>query len=170
MPSPDARPSAASDDTAPLDVEQVVLERYGAGARSAQAELCCPIEYDPRYLAPIPREVLERDYGCGDPSRHLRPGDAVLDLGSGAGKICYIASQIVGPGGRVIGVDFNPEMLAVAERHRQTVGDAVGWHNVEFRRGRIQDLGLDLDRLDRWLAARPVRSGADLAALEAEGA
>jgi ubiquinone/menaquinone biosynthesis C-methylase UbiE len=167
MPSPDPRFRPAGD-IPPLDVEQAVLERYGAGARSAEAELCCPAECDPRYLAAIPREVIERDYGCGDPSRHLRAGDVALDLGSGAGKVCFMASQIVGPEGRVIGVDFNPEMLAVAERHKRAVGDAVGWHNVEFRRGRIQDLGLDLGRLDRWLAAHPVRSAAEMSALEAE--
>jgi ubiquinone/menaquinone biosynthesis C-methylase UbiE len=168
MSSHDPRRGCLAEGAAPLDVERAVLERYVAGARGAEAEPCCQTDADPRYLAAIPREVLERDYGCGDPSRHLCPGEVVLDLGSGAGKTCFIASQIVGPRGRVIGVDFNPEMPAVAERHRRAVGDAVGWHNVEFRRGRIQDLALDLDRVDRWLAARPVRSSADLSALEAE--
>jgi len=56
-------------------------------------------------------EILERDYGCGDPSRFVRSGDVVLDLGAGGGKICYMASQIVGPEGRVIGVDTTAEML-----------------------------------------------------------
>ncbi|NIM61549.1 MAG: methyltransferase, partial [Acidobacteria bacterium] len=73
--------------------------------RAREAELCCPVEYDRRYLEVIPAEILERDYGCGDPSRHVRSGDTVLDLGSGGGKICYIASQIVGPEGRVVGLD-----------------------------------------------------------------
>jgi hypothetical protein len=70
---------------APLDVEGAVRERYGAAAREPEAALCCPIEYDPRYLEVVPREVIERDYGCGDPSRYVRPGDTVLDLGSGGG-------------------------------------------------------------------------------------
>ncbi len=116
----------------------------------------------------IPKEILERDYGCGDPTRHLRRGDRVLDLGSGAGKACYIASQIVGPEGRVIRVDFNADMLALARQHREKVGDAVGWHNVEFRRGRIEDLALDVEALDGWLAAHPVQSADDTVALDAE--
>ena len=64
----------------------------------------------------IPREVLDRDYGCGDPTRDIRAGESVLDLGSGGGKVCFIAAQIAGAGGRVIGVDTNSEMLALARR------------------------------------------------------
>ncbi|MEE9218719.1 MAG: methyltransferase domain-containing protein [Acidobacteriota bacterium] len=151
----------------PLDVEQAVLERYREGARQQEEDLCCPTEYDERYLEAIPDEIRERDYGCGDPTRHLRTGDTVLDLGSGAGKICYITSQVVGPQGRVIGVDFNDDMLELAEKHRQGIGDAIGWHNVEFRKGRIQDLALDLRRLDAYLAEHPVRASRDLAQLDA---
>ena len=55
------------------NLEQSVKQRYGDGARAREADLCCPIDYDPKYLEAIPAEVLERDYGCGDPSRHLRP-------------------------------------------------------------------------------------------------
>lgn len=105
--------------------------------------------------------------GCGDPTRYVRAGETVLDLGSGSGKACYIASQKVGPEGRVIGVDMNPEMLALSRKYLKEVGDRVGWHNVEFRRGRIQDLRTDLDRLDAWLRENPVRSADDLAAFEA---
>jgi len=138
------------------NVEAVVKERYRRGAREPVAELCCPVDYDPRYLEAIPREVLERDYGCGDPSRHLQPGETVLDLGSGTGKICFIASQVVGAEGRVIGVDMTDDMLAVARRAAPAVAARLGYANVEFRRGRIQDLALDLDLLDRRLAERPV--------------
>jgi len=56
--------------------------------------------------------VLERDYGCGDPSRYLRPGETVLDLGSGSGKICFIAGQGVSPTGHVIGVDENDVVVS----------------------------------------------------------
>jgi SAM-dependent methyltransferase len=92
----------------------------------------------------------------------------VLDLGSGSGKICFIAAQIAGPQGRVIGVDVNPEMLALARRAAPEVAKRVGYANVEFRRGRIQDLALDLDALDAWLARHPVTTSDGLAALEAE--
>lgn len=144
------------------NVENAVQERYSQGARELVKDLCCPVDYDPRYLAVIPEEVLERDYGCGDPSRHLREGETVLDLGSGTGKICFIAAQVVGPQGRVIGVDMTAEMLDVARRNAPVVADRLGYANVEFRRGRIQDLALDLDLLDAALASAPVRDAESL--------
>ncbi len=93
--------------------------------------------YDPRYLEVIPREVIERDYGCGDPTAYLKPGDTVLDLGSGAGKVCFTAAQLVGPSGRVVGVDINLEMLALARRYAPEVSAKLGFSNVEFWRSRL---------------------------------
>ena len=119
-----------------IEVERAVSERYGRAAQSREPELCCAVEYDSQLLAVIPDEIKERDYGCGDPSAFVREGDVVLDLGSGAGKICYIAAQIVGPTGRVIGVDANEEMLALAEKYRFEIGERIGYHNIEFRKGR----------------------------------
>ena len=110
---------------------------------------------------------LEKDYGCGDPSRYIREGETVLDLGSGSGKACYIISQIVGARGRVIGVDFNSPMLELARKYQKTIGDQLGYHNVEFRRGKIQDLQTNLELVERYLQDNPVRSVADLAKLEA---
>lgn len=107
-------------------VEAAVREAYAVGADHRVEELCCPVDYDLRYLEAIPGEVVERDYGCGDPSRYLREGETVLDLGSGAGKICFIASQIVGPEGRVIGVDMTPKMLDVARRNLPEVASRIG--------------------------------------------
>lgn len=147
---------------ATLAVDEVVKDRYRQGAQERVAELCCPVDYDPRYLAVIPDEVIERDYGCGDPSKHLNPGETVLDLGSGTGKICFIAAQVVGAQGRVIGVDMTDEMLDVARRNAPVVAERLGYANVEFRRGRIQDLALDMDRLDTELAKDPVRSAEGL--------
>ncbi len=120
-----------------LDVERAVKERYSQAAGAREEELCCPVSYDPKYLSVIPEEIRERDYGCGDPSAFVRAGDVVLDLGSGGGKICYIAAQIVGREGRVIGVDANEEMLALANEYRHSIGEQIGYHNVEFRKGRI---------------------------------
>jgi SAM-dependent methyltransferase len=152
------------------DPEAAVRERYSAAAHEREAALCCPVDYDPQVLKVIPEEVLERDYGCGDPSRHVREGDVVLDLGSGGGKICFIAAQLTGPKGQVIGIDMNDEMLALARRAAPVVAERLGFANVEFRRGRIQDLALDLDRLDAFLARHPVTTSAGLAGLEAEQA
>src|SRR4029077_1267207 len=136
--------------------ETIVRERYAAGAKERADKLCCPVEYESEYLKVIPQEVIERDYGCGDPSRYLREGEAVLDLGSGTGKICFIAAQIVGPSGKVIGVDMTDEMLEVARRNAPIVAQRIGYANVEFRKGRIQDLALDLELLDRKLKENPI--------------
>ncbi len=138
------------------DPESSVRARYSEAARVVEAALCCPIAYDPKYLEALPAEVIERDYGCGDPTPYVRPGDTVLDLGSGGGKVCFIAAQVVGPRGRVIGVDCNADMLALARRNRPIVAERLGFDNVEFRCGLIQDLRLDLDLLAAELRQRPI--------------
>lgn len=152
--------------SAVLDVESAVRERYEGAARAREAQLCCPVSYDPKYLEIIPEEILEKDYGCGDPTRYVREGDTVLDLGSGGGKICYIAAQIVGARGSVIGVDFNPEMLALARKYQGDVAEKLGYGNVKFFRARIQDLALPLDEVDSYLKANPLRSSDDLRRFE----
>lgn len=148
-------------------MEQAVRQRYSAAATKVEQSLCCPAIYEPQLLAAIPEEVQARDYGCGDPTRHLRPGEAVLDLGSGSGKICFLASQVVGPSGHVIGVDINDEMLAVARRNAPVVAERIGYANVEFRKAKIQDLTLDLDEFEQWLQQNPVCNLAGWAELEA---
>jgi len=149
-----------------MDVHESVLERYSAGARAREAELCCPVDYDPRLLEILPREIVERDYGCGDPSRYVREGDVVLDLGCGGGKICYLAAQLVGPEGRVIGVDMNDDMLALARKYQPEMAAKLGGDRVRFLKGRIQDLALDLAAADRYLAEHPIRDSRDLIAFE----
>jgi len=128
--------------------ETAVRARYSAAAVAVEPALCCPVEYATDFLSVIPDEIIAKDYGCGDPTRFVQPGETVLDLGSGAGKLCYILSQVVGREGRVIGVDCNLDMLALARKYTRTVADRVGYANVEFRYGLIQDLALDLDRLN----------------------
>ena len=155
-------------DATNADVRDGVQDRYGAGAQAVEAALCCPVDYNPQYLKIIPQDVLDRDYGCGDPSRYVREGETVLDLGSGGGKICFIASQIVGPKGKVIGVDMTDEMLALARENAPIIAERVGYANVEFRRGHIEDLKLDLDALDAWLKDNPVKSARDMENMDAE--
>jgi ubiquinone/menaquinone biosynthesis C-methylase UbiE len=145
-----------------LDFEEAVLHRYESAAKETEVGLCVPVSYDSSLLKVIPEEVIEKDYGCGNPSQYVREGETVLDLGSGSGKACYIISQIVGPRGRVIGIDFNEEMLALARKYQETVGKKLGYHNVEFHRGKIQDLRVNLDLIDQYLGSNPVRSSTDL--------
>lgn len=145
-----------------LDTESAVRERYAAAAQELEPQLCCPVDYNQTYLEAIPQEVIERDYGCGDPSKYVHAGETVLDLGSGGGKICFIASQVVGPQGKVIGVDMNDTMLQLARSSQKTVAEKVGHDNVQFFKGRIQDLAIDRDEVDRYLQANPITDESSL--------
>lgn len=143
-----------------ISAESSVKSRYAAAANEREAALCCPVDYNPKFLEVIPKEVIERDYGCGDPSQYVQQGETVLDLGSGTGKIAFIASQVVGESGHVIGVDMTDDMLKVARENAPVVAERIGFSNVAFRKGRIQDLALDLDRLDERLREEE-RTGVD---------
>jgi ubiquinone/menaquinone biosynthesis C-methylase UbiE len=154
------------DTNETLVAEQAVRQRYSQAAQKREAKLCCPVDYDPEFLKILPREIVERDYGCGDPSKYVQPGETVLDLGSGAGKICYIISQKVGASGQAIGVDVNQEMLELARKYQKEIGDRLGYHNVAFRRGKIQDLRLDLDKIDFYLRENPIQNANDLVRYE----
>jgi arsenite methyltransferase len=149
-----------------MNPESAVKQRYAAAAKAPEATLCCAVDYQGQYLENIPEEVIRKDYGCGDPSRYLKPGETVLDLGSGVGKICFIAAQIVGPQGRVIGIDMTDDMLEVARRNAPAVAERLGFANVEFRKGRIQDLALDLERLDQELKQSPITDAASFLAAD----
>ncbi len=151
-----------------LDVLESVRSRYSEGARTQVPELCCPVDYDASLLKVLPQEIIDRDYGCGDPSRFVQKDDVVLDLGSGAGKICYMASQLTGAKGRVIGVDATEDMLALAREHSGSIGEKIGWTNVSFRRGHIQDLALDHEKLAEFIRKSPVNSLAGLELLREE--
>ncbi len=149
-------------------VEAAVLRRYAAGAERVESELCCPTDgYDAQYVRLLPQEILDKDYGCGDPSRHVRPGETVVDLGSGVGKICYILAQRVGAEGRVIGLDFNDAMLSTARKYQDEMAGAFGFRNVHFAKARIQDMSLDLERARQWLDERPVTSIEQVSEFEA---
>jgi len=139
------------------DLESAVLSRYARGAQQVEQALCCPTDgYDPTYLKNIPQEIIDKDYGCGDPSAYVEQGDTVIDLGSGAGKICYILAQKVGADGQVIGLDFNDAMLNLARKYEDEMADKLGYRNVRFHKARIQDMALDLDRVEQWLQSHPV--------------
>ena len=117
-----------------LDQTRAVDDRYGAAALEREACLCTPVGFDPALLKVLPDEVVERDYGCGDPTRWVRSGDRVLDLGSGSGKNAFICAQIVGREGRVVGVDRNADMLALSRGAAPVVAEAIGYSNVDSGR------------------------------------
>jgi len=139
-----------------MDINSAVLSRYSEGANEKQAALCCPVDYDTELLKLLPQEIIEKDYGCGDPSRYVQAGDVVLDLGSGSGKVCYMAAQLVGEHGKVIGVDMNDDMLALAYKYQEEMAEKLGSDRVKFVKGQIQDLALDIHAMENWLTDNPV--------------
>ena len=122
---------------------------YGAaagGARDLATKACCCRETIPpshqAILAQIDPEILDRFYGCGSPIPSRLDGCTVVDLGCGAGRDAYLVSKLVGPRGRVVGVDMTGEQLAVARRHQAAQAERFGFarSNVDFREGRFEDL------------------------------
>lgn len=161
-----SQPSASND--LDYDIESTVRSRYQEGAREQQPSLCCPTEYAGNYTENLPAEIIAKDYGCGDPTRYVSEGETVVDLGSGAGKNCYILAQKVGESGKIIGVDFNDEMLNLARKYQQEMADKLGYSNTEFVKGKIQDLKLPLEQLETWLQNNPVTSVDKIGAYEAQ--
>jgi radical SAM protein with 4Fe4S-binding SPASM domain len=122
-----------------------VREFYGHAAEEPQPELCCPVRPDAEDLAHIPAHVVERFYGCGSPVSAAAPqvGETLVDLGSGAGIDCFIASRRVGRQGRVFGIDMTDQMLSVARESQPKVAGALGYDNVDFRKGILERIPLD---------------------------
>ena len=117
----------------------------------------CEAVPPPRYVTEvmplIADEVIARFYGCGSPIPPALEGCTVLDLGSGSGRDVYVLSKLVGPTGRVIGVDMTPEQIEVAQRYQQEQAERFGYEqsNVEFRLGYIEDLaaiGIEDESID----------------------
>ncbi|MBI4564751.1 MAG: methyltransferase domain-containing protein [Planctomycetes bacterium] len=121
-----------------------VREFYSTAAEKPQKELCCPKSYSKEDTAHIPQEVLDVFYGCGSPVAiaGLVAGEAVVDLGSGGGIDCFIASKKVGPKGRVYGIDMTDLMLERARRSADIVARRLGYPNVEFRKGYLEEIPL----------------------------
>ncbi len=131
------------------DIKEMVRSRYGSIAAAsssccAPASCCGPegeksarIGYTEAELAAVP-EGANLGLGCGNPQAiaALRPGEVLIDLGSGAGFDCLLAARQVGPEGRVIGIDMTHEMLAKARDNAARIGAT----NVEFRLGEIEHL------------------------------
>jgi ubiquinone/menaquinone biosynthesis C-methylase UbiE len=154
----------------PDDIRSHVRERYGKLAsedRAQSASSCCgpsdtstsccepsatiPIEhvaqiYDAPDVTDLPDDVTNLSLGCGDPVTlaSLEPGQTVLDLGSGGGIDCFLASKRVGPEGHVIGVDMTAEMIEKARANKASIGAK----NVEFRLGEIEHMPVADETVD----------------------
>ena len=115
-----------------------VRARYAAAAISGRMADCGPVGYPEADLAGLPAGAVNLSLGCGNPLAvaDLRPGETVLDLGSGGGIDVLLSARRVGPTGRVYGLDMTPEMLAVARKN------AEGVHNVEFLHGEMEAIPL----------------------------
>lgn len=143
------------DDDAVHEIHDDVREYYRAaatGARSSTSDCCPPDDrwgvarYDQATLAEGSEAAADLSMGCGNPFAvaDLRPGETVLDLGSGGGLDVILSARRVGPEGKAYGVDFLPEMLELA---RTNAADA-GVSNVEFLEGMIEDLPLEPATVD----------------------
>jgi SAM-dependent methyltransferase len=134
----------------PSDSETIhtaVREHYRQEAENFSSDCCggkphCDCASTKNYAADelrdLPAGLADVSLGCGNPisAIDIRAGDTVMDLGSGGGLDCFLAAQKVGKGGRVIGVDMTPEMIAKAQANAQKVGAP----NVEFRLGQIESI------------------------------
>ncbi|MCK5557709.1 MAG: arsenite methyltransferase, partial [Candidatus Hydrogenedentes bacterium] len=166
----------------PESIKRHVREYYGAAvsedgpaAQSCCSSSCCDssspsvnaikeklegsyathIGYTEEELASIPEHAAGHSYGCGNPLAfsEVKEGDVVLDLGSGAGIDVLLASQKVGPSGRVIGLDMTPEMIEKAEQNALEANVS----NVEFRLGEMEDMPIEDSNVD-WIVSNCVIS------------
>ncbi len=161
------------------DVHKAVQEHYGSLARTLNViqptaccgttsdqmsgANCCSPSYDDALLEGLPAEVTGLSLGCGDPVTiaALRPGETVLDLGSGGGIDCFLAARQVGEAGYVIGVDMTPDMLAKANASKARMNTT----NVEFRQGQIEALPVDDNTIDVVISNCVINLSPDKAAV-----
>jgi arsenite methyltransferase len=145
-----------------LEIKQVVKEKYGQAAlrlgsggssccgASAALDGCCdPITsnlYDAAQTDELPKEAVLASLGCGNPTAlaELKPGETVLDLGSGGGIDVLLSARRVGPAGKAYGLDMTDEMLVLARENQRK----AGVENVEFLKGEIEHIPLPDNSVD----------------------
>lgn len=138
-----------SSDT---EVKALVRERYAEVAKAAGG--CCADDvcgtptalYDNGQIDGLPTEALMASAGCGNPTAidDLKPGDTVVDFGSGGGIDCFIAAKAVGEQGRVIGVDMTPDMVDLARRNAAN----LAMNNVTFHLTEMESTPIAADSVD----------------------
>ena len=145
-----------------IDLKEIVRAKYGEAAALVQkgptsccgtapglASCCDPITsnlYDAGQAGEVPDDALKASLGCGNPTAlaELKPGEVVLDLGSGGGIDVILSARRVGPTGKAYGLDMTDEMLALAQENKRKSGLA----NVEFLRGEIENIPLPANSVD----------------------
>ena len=157
--------ATATPDTAET-IHEAVRERYAAAAKTAESG-CCAVDsdsYGPELYsalerAELPNAAVLASLGCGNPLAvaELKPGERVLDLGSGGGIDVLLSAKRVGPTGRAIGIDMTDEMLALAQRNAAEAGAT----NVEFVRGTIEDIPLPAESVDVVISNCVINLAAD---------
>ncbi|MBA3823609.1 MAG: arsenite methyltransferase [Ktedonobacterales bacterium] len=149
----------ATDAQRTKTITKRVKARYAQAATAVQAgngtaATCCGDEgnvitgnlYATEQAATLPEDAVLASLGCGNPTAliELRPGEVVLDLGSGGGIDVLLSARRVGPSGLAIGLDMTEEMLALAQSNRAKAGVT----NVIFLRGQIEDIPLPMNAVD----------------------
>jgi arsenite methyltransferase len=126
-------------------LHEIVRDYYANKASSGDCcdDSCCSSStfYSADLIEKLPEDIANFSLGCGDPVTlaGLRPGETVVDLGSGGGLDCFLAARQVGESGKVIGIDMTPEMLDRA----RAAALKIGVDNVEFRHGFLEDLPVE---------------------------
>ena len=157
-----------------IDVRDQVKEKYGSAARavadSGSLQACCdpalrccdPIIsnlYGADEKGAVPEKAMLASLGCGNPTAliDLRPGEVVLDLGSGGGIDVLLSARRVGPTGKAYGLDMTDEMLALARENQRQAGVA----NVEFLKGEIENIPLPDNSVDVVISNCVINLSAD---------
>ncbi len=127
-----------------------VREFYAAAALVAKEDIANPFAPEQALAAFIPEESKKKSYGCGSPVRDAapKPGEVLVDLGSGSGVECFMAAAEVGPGGKVVGIDMTEEMLSLANASKKEVVARLGYDNLEFKKGFLEALPLADNSVD----------------------
>jgi len=147
------------------DIKTIVKEKYGQAALQSPGcgpSCCDPITsnlYAVSQTGEIPEEALRASLGCGNPTAliDLRPGQTVLDLGSGGGIDVLLSAKRVGPSGKAFGLDMTDEMLALARENQRKAGAT----NVEFLKGEIENIPLPADSVDVVISNCVINLSAD---------
>jgi SAM-dependent methyltransferase len=140
----------------PEQARRAVSSHYADAVTQGKTSGCCGgnlAGYTEQERAALPAEAVDNSFGCGNPVAFsgVKPGDVVLDLGSGAGADLLLAAKIVGPEGRVIGVDMTDAMIAKARDNIR----AAGAENADVRKGIIEDLPVAANSVD-WVISNCV--------------